>query len=389
MSFIIVGDPHLDKGTSIGKVVDNSLNSRIQDKFNLLDWVLKKAIFYSVKDIFITGDLCESFKPDYLVLYKFLQNFAAKATDAGINIHLILGNHDIRRIGKDYFSSLFLMEFSNLNIKIYNSICSTEIDNTNIIIIPFKDKRSYNVEKTSEALDLLNQEIKNEYKPSKKNVVIGHLTLEESLYIGDEVDDEHNELICPLSMFEDYNFTWMGHIHKPQVLNKYPHMAHVGSLDISDFGEVNQEKHIVVFDNNHPDNFFHLETPTRSLFHIEIFLPKDLDYKAFLNEEIEKFAQSNRLTDSIVKITVSPEDPEAILDKKEIESTLLKFGVYNVCDIVIHKVRTTVLLEKKSNLKVDSSLSTAYSAWLEKKGINKDLIPKILSKIKEVEQEIV
>lgn len=388
MSFLIVGDPHLDKGTSLGKILENSLNSRIQDKFNLLDWTLKKAIFYKAKDIFITGDLCESFKPDYLVLYNFLKTFVTNATKENITIHLIIGNHDIKRIGKDYFSSLFLMEFANLNIKIYNTITSLIIDDTNIIIVPFKDKRSYNVEKTADALSKLNLEIKEHYKPAQKNVVIGHLTLEGSLYIGDEVDDEHNELICPLSMFEDYNFTWMGHIHKPQCLNKYPYMAHVGSLDISDFGETNQEKHIIVFDNNHPDNFFHLESPTRSLFHIEVFLPKDIDYSTFLKEELEKFSKFNRLTDSLVKITISPEDTEIILDKKEIENILLKLGVFNVTDIIIHKVRANVPLEKKSNLNTNSSLSTAYSTWFEKKGVNKDLVPKILNKIKEIELEL-
>ena len=36
---ILLGDPHLGKGTGIGKTgIGSNLNSRIADQLNLLDW---------------------------------------------------------------------------------------------------------------------------------------------------------------------------------------------------------------------------------------------------------------------------------------------------------------------------------------------------------------
>ncbi len=42
---IILGDPHVGKGTNIGKSgIGSSLNSRIVDQLNLLDWTLDRAL---------------------------------------------------------------------------------------------------------------------------------------------------------------------------------------------------------------------------------------------------------------------------------------------------------------------------------------------------------
>ena len=70
-----------------------------------------------------------------------------------------------------------------------------------------------------------------------------------------EIDDCITELFCETEMFNKYDYTWLGHIHKPQVLSKKPYIGHIGSMDISDFGEKNQEKFIVLFDSNSFDAF--------------------------------------------------------------------------------------------------------------------------------------
>ena len=62
------------------------------------------------------------------------------------------------------------------------------------------------------------------------------------VYCGEEVDEISNELMCPVEMFKDYDYAFHGHIHTPQVMNRNPHIAHIGSLDISNFGETNRSK---------------------------------------------------------------------------------------------------------------------------------------------------
>ena len=40
--------------------------------------------------------------------------------------------------------------------------------------------------------------------------MVGHLAIEGSLFVGDEVDDVANELFCELAMFEGYDCVWIG-----------------------------------------------------------------------------------------------------------------------------------------------------------------------------------
>ena len=61
---IILGDVHLGKGINIGKIgVGAKLNSRIVDQFNLLNWVLDRAIYNLINTIIITGDIFDDPKP--------------------------------------------------------------------------------------------------------------------------------------------------------------------------------------------------------------------------------------------------------------------------------------------------------------------------------------
>ena len=95
------------------------------------------------------------------------------------------------------------------------------------------------------------------------NVMVGHFALVGSLPVGDEVDDMHNELFMPLNTFKDYNYTFMGHIHKPQVMCKAPYISHIGSMDLSNFSENTHSKIIAVIDTSTSEVVKNLDLPTR------------------------------------------------------------------------------------------------------------------------------
>ena len=72
MKLLIVGDVHLDKGTSIGKNYGpGKLNSRNEDKFRLLEWVKAKAKEYDVKNVVFTGDVFENYNADNIIVQLF------------------------------------------------------------------------------------------------------------------------------------------------------------------------------------------------------------------------------------------------------------------------------------------------------------------------------
>src|SRR5271170_2080291 len=94
---IILGDPHIGKGVSIGKVtLGSTLNSRVVDQISLLDHVLDRAIDLSADHIIITGDTFEDPKPHPSLLAIFVA-WLKKCQVHGVYVHIILGNHDILR----------------------------------------------------------------------------------------------------------------------------------------------------------------------------------------------------------------------------------------------------------------------------------------------------
>lgn len=367
MKALIIGDVHLGKGVSIGKPGNGQqLNSRNQDKLNLLQWCLKKAKEYKVTHLFFTGDIFEDSQPDWLLVAEFFK-FLKQCSD--FTWHIIPGNHDIKRRGSLYFTILSLLDtFSIGNGKFHLDPHQFCIDNIGITLLPFRDRLSLEAESQEQAQELLKKMITPTFTDASLKILIGHQTIEGSLYVGDEIDDVKNEIFCPINMFNNYDYVWMGHIHKPQVLSKSnPYVAHVGSLDISDFGETNHNKIIVLFDSEREEKFIHLEVPTRTLHNISIVVPEGLDPTTFLLEELQKIESQKTIYDSITKIDCQILDKNvAGLDREKIEKYLHEQGIHHLATLSESRVNVVVPLEKRNNLTNITDPEESIKAWAEK-----------------------
>ena len=141
MSIMKVGDVHLGKNLNLGKVSLDS-NSRLEDQFTLLDWVLTQAKANSVTDIIFTGDIFEDPSPEIIIL-RMLATWIKKATDAGYTLHFVEGNHDFIRMNDSYISSLDIFKELKLNnVHFYREFTSKIINNYNVIFAPFRDRKS-------------------------------------------------------------------------------------------------------------------------------------------------------------------------------------------------------------------------------------------------------
>ena len=194
------------------------------------------------------------------------------------------------------------------------------------------------------ALKLLEQEISKQIKPNKTNIIVGHLTLEGSLYVGDEIDDFHNELMCPLNIFKGYEYVWMGHIHKPQIMFK--NIEHVGSLDISDFGETDHQKIMILFDSL-AKKVGRINIPTRSLRLVDCVVPDLEEPQKYLTDLIFSQEKINSFKDNIVKIIVKYNNKYS-LNRKDIEKSLYDLGVFNICTFIEHKSANIIPIQKKN-----------------------------------------
>jgi len=353
---LILGDIHLGKSILIGRVgVGASLNSRITDQLNLLEWTLDRAIESGIDDIIITGDVFEDPKPHPSLITLFI-SWLKKCQVHNINIHIIAGNHDILRSGIHLFSPLDIISEMDLeNINVYKNLNTIIIDKTAITLMPFRDRKSLGCDSNIKALDLLKKSLIYELAGipvTYHKVLVGHLAIEGSIPVGDEIDDLSDVLFCPLEMFRGYHQVWMGHVHKPQVLKKSPYIAHIGSMDISNFGETDQKKHIVIIDCEN-GKFTTEYLPTRPLKRISVSIPPDVkDTTDYIIKELEKIGDFDR---SIVRVEVSLTSTDLkSVDKSTVDKFLYSQGVFNVAGI--SESKKAALIKKDKNNIIDTKM---------------------------------
>lgn len=372
MPLIILGDVHLGKGVNIGKAgIGSTLNSRVADQIGLLDWTLERALEHGANHIVLTGDVFEDPKPHPSLITLFVA-WLKKCQAHGVHVHIIMGNHDMLRSGSVFTSSLDIiseMDFDGINV--YKNINTIFLGTTAFTMLPFRDRKSFGVSVNEDALNLIRDSLLYELASipaTYKKIVIGHLAIEGSIPVGDEIDDMTNELFCSTEMFAGYDYVWMGHVHKPQVMKKKePYVAHIGSMDVSNFGETDQKKYIVIVDCESSEDHYTIEyLPTRSLKKIAIVVPKDTeDTTAYVLEEIKK-AESN-FAQSIVRVEISLTAPELKpVDKSQIESYLTGQGVFNITGI--SESKKSALIKKDTSLTIDSKMDvpSAIKAYAEK-----------------------
>ena len=366
---IILGDVHLGKGTSIGKGgVGSTLNSRIVDQLNLLDWTLDAAVENHADHIIITGDVFEEPKPHPMLITLFM-SWLKKCQVHDVVVHIILGNHDILRSGNVITSPLdIIMEADLDGIHVYKDVDTIIIGTTAFTMVPFRDRKSFSVGSAAEAISLVRDSLVYELASipdTYHKVLIGHLAIEGSIWVGDEFDDLTNELFCPLDMFKGYDYVWMGHVHKPQVMKKAnPYIAHIGSMDISNFGETDHKKHIVIFNCAHENGWTAANLPTRPLQKISVSVPRDtVDSTAYVIDEIKKAGIPET---AIVRVDVSLTSPDLkSVNKAAIEKYLLANGAFTVN--AISESKKVNLIKKDSTNTIDSKmdLSAAIKTYAD------------------------
>lgn len=356
---IILGDVHLGKGVGIGKPGSGTaLNSRIQDQINLLNWVLAKAEERQATSITITGDVYEDPRPHPTLIHLFML-WLKQCERSNIAVHIVAGNHDIIRTGSYTISALDIVPAVELpHAKTYKDIGVVKYDDVEFTFIPFRDRRMYDANSPEEALNKLKSELDAvKHDKTIKNVAIGHLSLEGAIPIGDEIDDTINEIFCPLSMFRNFDYVWMGHIHKPQVLDVKPHMAHIGSMDRSDFhdSEILIDKRIIVFDpSKEPEEII---IPTRNLRKIEINVPQDKDTTDFIINHLFALNKTTSLKDSIIRLNITiqgQESPNADRDKV-IKFVYNKLEAHYICNF--SESRNISVMSSTAQVLFDSNIS--------------------------------
>ena len=388
MKYLILGDIHLGRGVSIGKPgVGKELNSRVKDQYVLLNWVLETAIDYKVTDIIITGDVYHDPRPHPTLISLFMA-WLKDCEKADICTHIIAGNHDLIRSGSYMMSALDIVKAVEFpNAFVYKTItqinlCSAGQPGIVFTFVPYRDRRMYEAETSQEALDLFKQELIESIDYNvigeHRRVLVGHMPIEGSIQVGDEIADSLNEIFCPADMFDNnWDAVFMGHIHNPHVIQKKKgrkaHVAHVGSMDRSDFSlaEREQPKSIILLNPNADDKV--ITVPTRNLRKVEVDVPQGKDSTEYAINAICLFDKQKSLMDAIVRLEIQLSADATNTDRKKVQDYLYtNLGVHYICNYTESRKISAIKFEAEKIFDQSIGTTEAINRYAEAQDMKSD-----------------
>jgi len=232
---------------------------------------------------------------DYWSLDWAKRVFFSPLRDRGIKLHMIVGNHDIfyRQSLKINSPQLNLAEYDNITV--YDSPLTTNIDGTEVFIVPWICEGN---------AELFGTEIRN----SDASVCMGHLELA-GFYANKEYQCQHG---TDPKIFNKFDTVFSGHFHKKSTRGNITYLGNPYQLYWNDEGET---RGFHIFDlNSHELEF--------------IANPSMMFHKIYYDESKSKLFNPNKYKDSFIKIVVegksTPKKLSSFVDK------LYQVGVHDI-----------------------------------------------------------
>jgi hypothetical protein len=208
-------------------------------------------------------------------------------------------------------------------------------------------------------------------------MVIGHLTLQGAKQHGTTLEEHAAfEIIMPFSAFEGFDAVLMGHIHQFQVLSREPLVAHVGSMERTDFGEAGQPKVFAFLDT--ADGQLSCEfvpLPVKSLHDIEIDRSSDAPagMMAGIKRWLRTYGSRHPLAGSIARVAITVGETAAhVVDTGEIMRFLLNdLGVSNC--VSVHTIVVSKRQLRDATITEKADPRAAFNKWLELNVADQDM----------------
>jgi exonuclease SbcD len=389
MRAVICGDTHIGAVFGLGRPNGLGGNTRVDDYEATLNSIIDYTIS-SKADIFIqTGDLFEHRDPSPQHM-KIVDKAFRRLSNANIATFVIMGNHDYKKSGTEYtssISSLAASEYPNVRMLLKPEIvevCNAKNETVNLLLIPYRDKRMYSGTNIVEQSGAFNEHIRSmiaSIDNSYPIISVGH----NFFFEGSYNDYGGSEVMALPASFEGCDAAIMGHLHSFRVLQrKAPVCIYSGSMERSNFGDANSEKYYIDY------SFFDkkikfCKSDIRGLLDKEI----DLSGCDFSNvwSALSGRLEEEALDDKVVRVKIKVDEKLLpALDKQQIQEEAYKLGAFHVSKIIIEAiskriVRDNTILEHKDDYSM-------LKAFLESQDIEKDYLKDLLKEAKNIMGEI-
>lgn len=189
------------------------------------------------KDLFLLGDVKERYNPVDCRVLNFITEWIAKFKQAGVDVYILLGNHD--RIGLGSVTESWLPAISKAGATYFVDSGMKHIDQrgagseARVYFLPYRSSAA-EIKKGVEDCLLMRKT-----HGGKLNILFFHFGVKEANY--SETVKSHDTISIDDLHPHEYDLVIGAHIHMQQKI-KYDHCSYVGSLFPVDWGEANQEK---------------------------------------------------------------------------------------------------------------------------------------------------
>ena len=318
MRFLHLADLH------IGKMFNDV--SMLEDQRSvLMDQIIETAKERDVEAVLIAGDVYQRSTPQAGAMELF-SRFVSELVGMDKKVFIISGNHDsAQRIS--YFSPLLKKAGVYVSEAFEGTMQSVTLqDEYGDIVIwllpymyPRQVKRYLPEEKIVTYQDAVRAVLKNTpVDTRKRNILICHQFITGSETSDSEVRSVGGADNVDASLFDDFDYVALGHIHKPQKIGRET-LRYAGSPLKYSFSEENHKKSVAVIDVKEKENIEIEKVPVQQIH--------DVRKVDGVMDDILRMPYS----EDYVWVTVHDEDPspDARLALRVVFPNIMKFSVVN------------------------------------------------------------
>ena len=348
MKIIHLADLH------IGKRVNEF--SMIDDQKHILNQILEIIDKEKPDAVIIAGDVYDKQVPS-IEAVELLDSFISDISKRKTTTFIISGNHDsaerlafgssLMAMGKIYISPVYNGKISKYTLK-------DDFGSANFYLLPFVKpshvKRFFPDEKIESYTDAIKVVVDNlKLDTSEINILIAHQfvtgasrTESEEISVGglDNVD---------ASVFEDFDYVALGHIHRPQKIGT-ERIRYCGTPLKYSFSEVNDTKSVSIIEINSKEDF--------NLRMIPLIPKRDMrKIRGTYEELITKTSYENTNTDDYIHVTLTDEFnvADAIQKLRAIYKNIMKLEYDNMRTRESRKINLDdMVIENKNPLEIFS-----------------------------------
>ena len=265
MKLLHFADAHIDMANYGRHDPETGLPVRVLDFLKSLDTIVDAAISENVDMVIFAGDAYKDRSPAPTFQREWGRRIM-RLSQAKIPTLLLVGNHDISPAAGRAHA---LQEFKTLKVpfvRVLDEPCFLKPGDlwnvpVQVIAMPWiarsglmaatgetDSKEAFS--RIEETIGDLIEEWVKESDPSLPIIFTAHASIEGATFGGERLVMLGNDLVLSGSLVKNPRFSYvaMGHIHKPQDVNKgfQPPVIYPGSIERVDFGEAQDDKYFIV-----------------------------------------------------------------------------------------------------------------------------------------------